>query len=475
MAPIKFGTDGWRAIIARDFTFANCRAVTQGIASYINCSNLGKKGIVIGFDNRFMSEEFARECARVMAGNGIKVILLKKASPTPVTAFAVWEKETGGAIMITASHNPHYYSGIKFIPEYAGPALPDITDVIEKEVNRVLSDGKIYELDLSEAAKLGLYEECEMEREYRSHLLKVIKGEFFSRKPLKVVVNPMFGAGIGWLDQVLADLGCEVRAINNYRDAFFGGNLPEPTESNLSDLRRVVLAYEADLGLALDGDADRFGIIDKNGEFINANRFMSLLLDHLIKTRNFRGPVCRSLATTHMLDRIARKNSLSVIETPVGFKYIGEALRDKACMLGGEESGGLSIFGHIPEKDGILACLLAAEMVAYNGKSLEELSGDLTGEYGMVQSRRTDIEVRSEDKDLILEKIAHYCPKAVAGLKVDSLSRAEGSKIILEDGSWVLVRPSGTEPLFRVYVEAGDKGVMEAIQEEVSRNLGLAD
>ncbi len=475
MAPIKFGTDGWRAIIAKDFTFANCRAVTQGIASYINCNNLGKKGIVIGCDNRFMAEQFAQECARVMAGNGIKVILLKKAGPTPVTAFTVWEKETSGAIMITASHNPYYYSGIKFIPEYAGPALPDITDVIEKEVNRVLSEGKVYELDLAEAVKLGLYEECEIEREYRSHLLKLIKGEYFGQKSLKVVVNPMFGAGIGYLDQILAELGCEVRAINNYRDAFFGGNLPEPTAGNLGDLRRAVLAYEADLGLALDGDADRFGIIDRNGEFINANRFMSLLLDHLIKTRSFRGPVCRSLATTHMLDRIARKNGLSVIETPVGFKYIGEALRDKACMLGGEESGGLSIFGHIPEKDGILACLLAAEMVAYNGKSLEESSGDLTNEYGTVQSRRTDIEVSNEDKNLILEKIADYSPKTVAGLKVDSLSRVEGSKIVLEDGSWVLVRPSGTEPLFRVYVEAGDKSMMEAIQEEVGRSLGLTD
>lgn len=471
---IKFGTDGWRGIIARDFTFANCRAVAQGIASYLNCNNLGKKGIVIGFDNRFMSEEFAHECARVMAGNGIKVILLKKASPTPVTAFAVREKEAGGAVMITASHNPHYYSGIKFIPEYAGPALPGITDVIEKEVNRIINEGRVYELDLYEAGKLGLYEEYEIEREYRNHLMKVIKTDYISQRPLRIVINPMFGAGIGFLDQILADLGCEVRTINNYRDAFFGGNLPEPTENNLADLRRAVQAYEADLGLALDGDADRFGIMDQSGEFINANRFMSILLNHLIKTRNFRGPVCRSLATTHMLDRIAKRNSLSIIETPVGFKYIGEALREKACILGGEESGGLSIFGHIPEKDGILACLLAAEIMAYNSKSLAELESDLSDEYGVVQNRRVDIEVGVNEKDRILEEMAHYCPKAIAGLKVENVSRVEGTKIVLEDGSWVLVRPSGTEPLFRIYVEACNKSTLEAIQEEVSRNLGLA-
>ncbi len=196
-------------------------------------------------------------------------------------------------------------------------------------------------------------------------------------------------------------------------------------------------------------------------------------MDHLLRTRIFRGPVCRSLATTHMLDRIARKNGLNVIETPVGFKYIGQALRDRACMLGGEESGGLSIFGHIPEKDGILACLLAAEMVAYSGESLESLSQKLLKEYGQVTSRRLDIEVSEADKESILDKIAHYCPKAVAGLKVETLSRVEGTKLVLEDGSWVLVRPSGTEPLFRVYVEASDKGMLEAIQEEVCRNLGL--
>jgi alpha-D-glucose phosphate-specific phosphoglucomutase len=473
MAPIKFGTDGWRAIIARDFTFANCRAVTQGIASYINYHSLGKKGIVIGYDNRFMSEDFARECARVLVGNGIKVFLLRKATPTPVTAFTVREKDTSGAIMITASHNSHYYSGVKFIPEYAGPALPDVTDAIEEEVNRVINEGKIYELNLSEAAQLGLFEECEIEHEYTNHLLKVIKCEYFDQKPLKVVINPMFGAGIGYLDHILSDLGCEVRTINNYRDTLFGGVLPEPTDNNLSDLKRVVLAYEADLGLALDGDADRFGIIDSNGEFINANQFMSILLNHLLKTRSFRGPVCRSLATTHMLDRIARKNGLNVIETPVGFKYIGQALRENACMLGGEESGGLSIFGHIPEKDGILACLLAAEMVAYSGQTISELSSELMEEYGQVYSRRTDIEVGWDEKEMIHDKMANYSPKSIAGLKVDSLSRVEGTKIVLEDGSWVLVRPSGTEPLFRLYVEASDKGMMEAIQEEVGLNLGL--
>lgn len=473
MTSVKFGTDGWRAIIARDFTFANCRAVAQGIASYINYNGLSKKGIVIGFDNRFMAENFAQECAQVLVGNGIKVYFLKKITPTPVTAFAVREKDTAGAIMITASHNPYYYSGIKFIPEYAGPALPDITEAIEKEINRVMSQGKIYELDLIEAEKLGLYEELEIEREYKNHLLNILKGEAFAERPVKIVINPMFGAGIGYLDQVLSDWGCEIKAINNYRDAYFGGFLPEPIENNLADLKRSVLAFQADLGLALDGDADRFGIVDRNGEYVSANCFMSILLNHLLKTRSFRGPVCRSLATTHMLDRIAKKNGLGIIETPVGFKYIGQALRDKACMLGGEESGGLSILGHIPEKDGILACLLAAEIIAHTGKSMAELKADLFNEFGPVETRRLDIGINEGDKEMLIEKLAHYTPKTVAGLKVDSVSRLEGSKIVLENGSWVLIRFSGTEPMVRAYFEANDQETLEAIREEVYHNIGL--
>jgi phosphomannomutase len=354
MSTIKFGTDGWRAVIARDFTFANCRLVAQGIAGYVNSVNLAKKGIVIGYDNRFMSPDFARECARVLLGNGIKVYLMSHPVPTPVTAFAIQVKEAGGAVMITASHNPPEYNGIKFIPEYAGPALPDVTDAIEAEIQRVIDCGKVYELALDEATQFNLFAELDVDSEYQAQLLKTTQADAFKNRPLRVVVDPMFGAGIGYLDKILSQLGCEVFPINNHRDTLFGGSLPEPTDLNLGDLKRAVTSYQADIGLALDGDADRFGIIDNQGSFVNANRFMALLLEHLLNTRQFRGPVARSIATTHMLDRIARKNGLSALETPVGFKYIGQCLREKGCMLGGEESGGLSILGHVPEKDGIL-------------------------------------------------------------------------------------------------------------------------
>jgi len=473
MSHIKFGTDGWRAIIARNFTFANCRVVAQGIAAYINSSNLSKKGVIIGYDNRFMSREFGEECARVLVGNGVKTFFLNKVTPTPVTAYAIRLLEAGGAVMITASHNPPEYNGIKYIPDYAGPAMPDVTDAIEEEINRVQDTEKIYELNLSEAAELGLFQKIEVDNQYIDHILKQIQVERFKGKKLKVVINPMYGAGVGYLDKILSNLGCEVRTINNHRDVLFGGSMPEPVDRFLGDLKRAVISYNADIGLAVDGDADRFGIVDSSGSFVSANRFMYLLLEHLLNTRTWRGPVCRSVATTHMLDRIARRNGLSVVETPVGFKYIGEALRDKGCILGCEESGGLSILGHIPEKDGILACLLAVELLSCSEKSLQELTDEFNSKYGYAVSDRIDIKVNVGDRGTIKNKIQEFNPKHLGGIKVESISEMDGRKIIMEDGSWALIRSSGTEPLFRVYIEAEDEARLVEIKEEVLSSLGL--
>lgn len=467
MSRIKFGTDGWRAIIARDFTFANCRVVAQGIAAYINSSNVNKKGLVIGYDNRFMSKEFAQECARVLVGNGIKTFLLKKVSPTPVTAFAIRLKAAAGGLMITASHNPAEYNGIKYIPYYAGPALPDITDDIEEEISRVLETKKIYELDLSEAAELALYQEIEVDNEYINHILKLVQVESFKGKNIKVVTNPMYGAGVGYLDRILGELGCEVKTINNHRDVLFGGTMPEPVSSLLGDLKRAVVSYSADIGLALDGDADRFGIVDSSGSFVSANRMMYLLLDHFMNTRNWRGPICRSAGTSHMLDSVAQSNGLNVIETPIGFKYISEAMREKGCIMGCEESGGMSICGHIPEKDGILGTLLAVELLAYTGKTLQELTDEFNQKYGYSSSDRVDIKVTASDQQTILEKINSYNPKNLGGVKVASISDIDGRKIIMEDGSWALIRSSGTEPVFRIYVEADNEDQLLAIKEEV--------
>lgn len=473
MTEIKFGTDGWRAIIARDFTFANIKLVTQAIANYAKTNNLSKKGIVIGYDNRFLSEHFAAECARVITANGIRVMATTKAVPTPLTAHAIRVYQAGGAIMITASHNPPEYNGIKFIPEYAGPALPDVTDAIEEEVRRIQGGCRIYELDLKEAKALELLKEIDMDRDYINQILKVVLPDTFRNRPLKVVVDPMYGSGAGYIDRILTELGCEVKTINNYRDPLFGGSIPEPTDCCLADLKRSVVHYGYDLGLALDADGDRFGIVDNQGEFVNPNQLAYLLLEHLLATRTFRGPVCRSLSTTHNLDRIARQNGLSVIETRVGFKYISECLRDKGCILGVEESGGLSIFGHVPEKDGILVGLLAAEMIATSGKTFSELNQQVAAKYGLMETKRVDIKITPAERDRILAELKDYQPKMLAGIGVDKFNETEGKKIILEDGSWVLVRPSMTEPLIRIYIEAASQERINAMRLEVLASLSI--
>lgn len=473
MTPIHFGTDGWRAIIARDFTYANLRMVAQGIAAHINSGTGPRKSVVIGYDNRFMSPEFAQECARILAGNGIKVHMLINPAPTPLVAFAVRHLECSGGIVITASHNPAHYNGVKFIPAYAGPALPEVTQCIETEINRVAEGAKVYEIDLKEAAQLSLIEEIELDNAYLTHLDKLLRREHFKAKSLKVVVDPMYGAGMGFLEQYLTRLGIEVKSIHNHRDVMFGNIVPEPVERNLFDLRRAVVSYNADIGLALDGDADRFGIVDQEGRFINGNLVIALLLDHFLKTRTVRGPVVRTVATTHLLDRIAKLNGLQVIETPVGFKYVSQAMREYNGLLGGEESGGLSVWGHVPEKDGILACLLAVEMMAYSGKSCAELTEELYRDYGRLVNRRQDVLFTQGREPLLKERLSAFRPKTISGLKVLSITDQEEMRWSLADDSWLLARFSNTEPVLRIYTESADLQSLEAIEKAFCEALEI--
>lgn len=473
MTRIKFGTDGWRDIIANNFTFANVRVVVQGIASYMNNHQLGKRGLVIGYDNRFLSRDFAKTACSVLAGNGIRVYMPEKSLPTPATAYAVRLHKAGGAIMITASHNPPQYSGLKFIPEYAGPALPDITDEIEKEIRRVIEGGRIYELSPEEADELGLITRLDVDESYIIHLQKLVNLKEISGQPPTVVVDPMFGAGIGYLEKVLQEAGYQVVAINNHRDPLFGGSMPEPTDQLLGDLKAAVLSHGAILGLALDGDADRFGVVDDRGQYWSPNRILYLLLQHILQTRSIRGPVARTLATTHLLDRVAEANGLAVLETPVGFKYIGQCLREKGCIMGGEESGGMSILGHVPEKDGILAGLLVAEMLAMSGKTLSGIHQDFVDEYGNMDSERLDVRYNEKDREQVLASLKEFRPRQIAGIAVESISEREGKKILLEDSSWVLIRASGTEPVFRIYVEAPDMDRLRTIQTEVRSTLAI--
>jgi len=472
MKRISFGTDGWRGILAEDFTFDNVRLVARALARYINAHNLAARGVVVGYDNRFMSERFASEIATVLAEQGITVYLTGCSTPTPVVALAVWLQQAGGAVMLTASHNPPEYNGFKFIPEYAGPALPHITSEIEaniRELQEAVTTGEDRQAEIAKAAVITI----DPYGEYADHLASLVDLSAIGEAGLKIAVDPMCGAGVGYLEDLLTRAGAEVVSIHCNRDPLFGGIMPEPTAKSLQELRQMVLEGGFRLGLALDGDADRFGIIDANGEYITPNQFLPLLYYHLLTFRGMQGPVARTVATTHLLDRMAERRGLQVFETPVGFKYIGQCLLEQGVIVGGEESGGLSIQGHIPEKDGILAGLLAAEIVAVHGKSLTALLEELAGDYGHFCSERLDVHTSPLDKERVLGILQSIKPEDVAGRRVTGSSSVDGVKLLLEGGAWVLIRASGTEPLFRIYVEAASHGEIKEIQAATRSLLGL--
>lgn len=469
MEKVVFGTDGWRAIMADQFTFTNVRYVAQAIAQYLYQAGQEKKSLLIGYDNRFLAEEFAQEVAKVLTANGIKTLLTENPTPTPVVAYAVVQEKMAGAVMLTASHNPPQYNGIKFIPHYGGPALPQITAAIEKELEKV-EEVKI--LSLEEAEEQNLLAWLNPKEDYCLHLKKLLDWETLKKAKLKIAVDPMHGVGSGYTDWLLSEAGCAVTVIRGERDAFFGGSLPEPTEVNLGFLKETMQVLKADLALANDGDADRFGVLDSNGEYLAPNQVLVLLASYLL-ARGKRGAIVRTVATTHMLDKIAEKYKLELIETPVGFKYIGGTMLEKEVLIGGEESGGLSIIGHIPEKDGILADCLLAEMVAYYGKSLTAILADLYQEFGSFYSERLDIHCAEKEKKRILQLIKEIKIDFVADKRVVKQIAVDGLKVLLEDGTWFLIRPSGTENLIRIYSEASKKEEVKQLQKEVKNILEI--
>jgi len=462
---IKFCTDGWRGIIAKDFTFDNVALVTRAIANYLHNVNRDKK-VVIGYDNRFLSDEFAFCAGKVLIEQGIKVYMVKSATPTPVIAYTVKEMNADGAIMITASHNPPEHNGLKFIPHYAGPALPEITDQIVKQLQLIENDDD------------SKYEHEDIifidpKESYFNHIKEIIDIDLIKNSGLKVVVDPMFGAGVDYLDSFLADLGVDVTTIHNYRDVLFGGEMPEPKPELLGELILRMKQFKADLGLALDGDADRLAVADKFGNFISPNQTIALLMDYMINFKGYSGCVARTVATTHMLDRIGEKNDVKVLETPVGFKYIGQKMMEESAFIGGEESGGLSIANHIPEKDGILAALLVIEMVAKIKQAPSQIFDKLQKEFGPLFSNRLDIRCGEEDKAEIISKMKSLNVDQIANRKVTEKVEVDGLKYLLEDNSWVLVRPSGTEAVFRIYAESKSNDLVKEIQKDMCRILNL--
>ena len=462
MTEIKFGTSGWRGILAEDFTFANARLVCQAIADYLQQEGLTRQGVVIGYDTRFRSEAFAATAAEVMAANGITSHLTTRDCPTPVVSFTTRAGKHAGAINITASHNPSEYNGLKFSPATGGPAPETVTQPIEALI-RGLAPEAVKIMPLAQAREKGLILDLEPRAAYFQHLKTLVDLEVLQRSGLKVVVDVLYGTGRDYLDTFLQEAGVEVELLHGYRDAFFGGHRPEPSEEFLQDLAARVRASGAHLGLAVDADADRFGVMDAGGVYRDANIVLGLLFSYLIETRGWDGGVARSVATTHLLDRVAARHHRPVYVTKVGFKYLGEYINNDQVVMVGEESEGFSMKHHLPEKDGILAGLMVAEMVARKDKGLPELIADLFAQVGPVYNRRLNFSLTPAVKERLLVRL-QTVPARFAGLAVAEHITLDGHKYLLENGSWVCFRPSGTEPVVRFYFEASSLPELERLR-----------
>ncbi len=457
---IKFGTDGWRDIIADRFTFENVRKVAQAHANHIKDN--GGKSVVIGYDTRFMSEDFAKAAAEVFSSNGLKVFLSKGHCTTPGLSLATRELGADEGVMITASHNTYKYNGYKVKSKYGGPATVDIIKDIEAR------------LDSIDEIKTGTcnFEEVNINDLYIKTLKSYFSPDTFKQIQLKVVHDPMYGATMHLLRKILEGTFIETLEINAYRDAFFGFKHPEPIDKNLSLLKAKVVATEANLGIANDGDGDRVGIVDEGGEFLSTQIVYALLLLHTLRYRKEKGIVAKTVSTTYLADRIAEKEGRRVVKTPVGFKYIADIFLKEKVAFGGEESGGYGFGFHIPERDGLLSGLLVLEMMILTGKSLIELVDDLFKEFGTAYYKREDLRVKGDEGRQLVQKLKEKPMNEFAGEKVKEVDLTDGVKLIFDDDSWVLFRASGTEPVLRLYVETPSKEKTEKFLQEAKNLVG---
>ncbi|MFZ0580573.1 MAG: phosphoglucomutase/phosphomannomutase family protein [Candidatus Acidiferrales bacterium] len=456
---IHFGTSGWRGVIADDFTFPGVRRASTAVAAHVSASKKSPT-LIVGHDTRFFSPEFARTAATVLRKNGCRIVFCPEPTPTPVLAHAIIHNKLDGGVNITASHNPAEYNGLKFSGPDGGPALPEITKDIEKRAAALPDD----ETPFQEMA--DDFERLDPRAPYFAQLEKMIRFDVLTKAKGNFAYDAVHGCGAGWLDRILTDHGMTVESIRTKRDVLFDGSGPDPSEENLKPLKKLVIEKKALAGLATDGDADRFGILDRDGSFVQPNHILGLVFDYLLETRGWKLGAHRSVATTHLLDAVARLHGVKVYETPVGFKYVGPLLREDKIALGGEESAGMTIRGHLPEKDGILACLLVAEMIAARGASLgeqlRELFRKVGGEYWPI---RMNLHLPAETQAKLPERLRENFSE-FAGRKVAKTDRTDGLQLIFDDGSWVLMRPSGTEPVVRIYTEAAKPAASEKLAED---------
>ena len=472
---IKFGTSGWRGLIARDFTFENVRLATQGIADYLNSALRpphsaihGRQPLVIvGHDTRFLGREFALAAAEVLTANGLLPLLCNRDAPTPVIAHTIRVRKAIGGVNLTASHNPAEYQGLKFSTSNGVPAAPEVTKQIEANIAQLLAQNWSFK-----AAVVGTFQ-CKTfdpQPAYFRQLRKLVDFAAIKKARLKVAVELMYGTGRGYLDTLLADAGAKVAVFHNELNPLFGGQHPEPDAAGMAEVSKFVRSGKAQLGLGLDGDADRFGIVDKDGAWLTPNQVLALALYHLKKNRRWTGAVVRTVPTSHQVDAVAELLGVRVHETPVGFKYIGALMETEPIIVGGEESGGLSVKGHVPEKDGILACLLMAELVAYERKSLGQILKTLAKQTGEFHTERINIKIPVEKKEALLAKLGAGLD-SIGPFKVEKFITTDGYKFLLPNREWVAFRASGTEPVFRCYIEARSEAQLNRLRNHCRKLL----
>jgi len=470
MGAIKFGTDGWRAVISEDFTFDNVKIVGQAMADYINndtgpASKVKDKRVVIGYDTRFLSEKYAELVACVLGANGIKVILSDRPTPTPSVSFAIKDRGLTGGVMITASHNPARYNGVKYKAYYGGSAGTDITKAFEG----YLGKNNVQYLPAAELKNKGMIEYEDIIPKHLEFVKKYVNIKLIKKARLKVLVDSMYGTGNGYIYGLLFGGKCKVTTIHEENNPSFCGINPEPILPNLKELAEKVKKYKYDIGIATDGDADRLGIALPNGKLLTGHKVMSLLLLHLLEDKGLRGGVVQTLCGTGLINKICKKYNLKMYETPVGFKYICELMVKEDILAGGEETGGVAFKDSIPERDGILSGLLILEMMAMRKKKILDILKTIDKEYGTYEYRRLDVKYPDEKKALLMDMLKNNPPKDILGKKVTQIKTTDGYKLICEDSSWLMLRLSGTEPILRVYSEASSEKRAMAILAEGKR------
>ena len=468
---ISFGTDGWRGIIADDFTGANVRLVAQAVVNYLKRPEVpGENTIFIGYDNRSQSEYFAAEAAKVVAASGMKAVLSAQSCSSPSISYNAHKGNAKGGIMITASHNPPQFNGLKIKMGFGGSALPSDVEKIAAELNALLS-ANTYTVS-PDAGIMDSVEMRDLRPAYFDGLRGMVDLEKIKAANYKIVADPMHGSGSGYLSDILRGVGAEIEEICRDRNPVFGGLNPEPIAQNLGPLKDAVLASKADVGLAIDGDADRIGAMDAAGNFVDSHRIFALVLRHLYEDRGLRGSVVKTVSTTTLIDKLCAKYGLTLHVTPIGFKNICEWMLREPVLIGGEESGGIGVLGYIPERDGPLMSLLLLETMATRGKRLEEQIAELMTEFGPHEYQRVDLHPEPSKMPAVVKSLAEDDPSEIAGLKVEKIDRTDGTKFLFADDAWLLLRASGTEPVVRVYAEASSQEKVSAL---IAAGLGLVE